>query len=114
MGKHSRCVIDIGENNMQYPELQKIYSNVDADTIIQELPKDGAVKVAWIDTISKGKKGLVQESFHIFVTTSLLGWLINSSQCLIKSIQVQRGNPSAECFSSPSPIYHEEIKSIQI
>ena len=46
MGKHSRCVIDIGDNNMQYPELQKIYSNVDADTIIQELPKDGAVKVA--------------------------------------------------------------------
>ena len=46
MGKHSRCVIDIFHNYMQYPELHKKHSNVDGDIIIHELRKDGAVKAA--------------------------------------------------------------------
>ena len=46
MGKHSRCVIDICDNDMQYPELQKERSHVDGDIIIHKLPKDGAVKAA--------------------------------------------------------------------
>ena len=37
MGKHSRCVIDICDNDMQYPELHKKHSNVDGD--IMELSK---------------------------------------------------------------------------
>ena len=77
MGKHSRCVIGICDNGMQYPELHKKHSNVDGDIIIHKLPKDEAVKVAWINTIFKGRKQLIQESLHIFVTTALLGWLIN-------------------------------------
>ena len=32
MGKHSRCVIAICDNNMRYAELHKKYSNVDGDT----------------------------------------------------------------------------------
>ena len=43
-----------------------------------KLPKDGAVKAAWINTILKCRKQLIQESLHTFVTTSLFGWLINS------------------------------------
>ena len=51
MGKHSRCVIDIWDNDMQYPELDKKHSNVDGDISMHKLPKDGAVKAAWINTI---------------------------------------------------------------
>ena len=79
MEKHSRCVIDVCNNDMEYPELNKKHSNVDWDIIMYKLPKDGAVKAAWINTILKGRKQLIQESLHTFVTTSLLGWLINSS-----------------------------------
>ena len=56
MGKHSRCVTDICDNNMQYPELHKKHSNVDGDIIMHKLPKDGAVKAAWINTKLKDRK----------------------------------------------------------
>ena len=59
MGKRSRCVFDICDNDMQYPELQKKQSNVDGryvegimcegrceGLIIHKLPKDGGVKAA--------------------------------------------------------------------
>ena len=46
MGKHSRCVIVIGDNDMQYPNLHKKHSNVDRDIIMHKLTKDGAVKAA--------------------------------------------------------------------
>ena len=74
MGKNSRFVIGIWDNDMQYPELQKKRSKVDGD-IMHKLPKDGAVKAAWIITILKGRKQLTQESLHTFVT-SLFGWLL--------------------------------------
>ena len=79
MGRHSRCVIDICDNDNQYPGLHKKHSNVDGDIIMHKLLKDGAVKAAWINTVLKGRKQLIQESLHTFVTTSLLGWLINPS-----------------------------------
>ena len=79
MGKHSRCVFDICDNDMRYPELHEKYSNLGADIIMRKLAKDGAVKAAWINTILKGRKQLTQENVHAFVTTSLLGWLINPS-----------------------------------
>ena len=79
MGKHSRCVINICDNDMQYPELHKKYSNVDGDIIIHKLSKDVAAKAAWINTILKGRKQSIQESLHTFVTTSPLGWLNKSS-----------------------------------
>ena len=77
MGKHSRCVIDIYDNDMQYSELHKKHSNVNGDIIMHKFPKHGTVKAAWINTILKGRKQLIQESLYTFVTTSLLGWLIN-------------------------------------
>ena len=46
MGKHSRCVIDICDNDMQYPELDKKRSNVEGDIIMHKSPKDEAVKAA--------------------------------------------------------------------
>ena len=46
MGEHSRCVIDICDNDVQYPELHKKQSNVDGDIIMHKLPQDGAVKAA--------------------------------------------------------------------
>ena len=54
MGKHSRCAIEICDNDMQYPELHKKPSNVDGDIITHKLPKDGAVKAARINKILKG------------------------------------------------------------
>ena len=44
---------------------------------MHKLPKDGAVKAAWINTILKGRKQLIQESLHTYVMASLLSWLIN-------------------------------------
>ena len=64
MGKHSRCVIDICDNEMQYPELHKKCINVDGNIIMHKLPKDGEVKVAWINSKLKGRKQLIQESLH--------------------------------------------------
>ena len=75
MGKHSRSAIDICDNDMPYPELHKKRSNVDGNIIMHKLPKDVAVKAAWINTILKGRKQLIQESLHTFATTS--AWLIN-------------------------------------
>ena len=66
MGKHSRCVIGICDNNMQYLELPKKHSNVKWDIILHKLPKHGAVKAA-------GRKQLIQESHHAFATTYLFG-----------------------------------------
>ena len=71
MGKHSRCVIDICDNDMKSPELHKKHSNMDGDIILHKLPKDGAVKAAWINAILKGKKQVILESLHTFVTASL-------------------------------------------
>ena len=79
MGKHSRCVIDVCDNGMEYPELHKKHSNVDGDIIMHKLTKDGAVPAAWINTIWKDRKQLIQESLDIFLTTSLPDWLINPS-----------------------------------
>ena len=76
MGKHCRCVIDICDNDVQYQGLHKKHNNVDGD-IMHKLPKDGAVKAAWINKILKSRKQLIQESLHTFVMTSLLGSLIN-------------------------------------
>ena len=52
MGKHSRCVIGICDNDIRYPELHKKHSNVDEDIIVHKLPKDGAVRAAWINAIT--------------------------------------------------------------
>ena len=73
MGKLSRCVTDICENDTQYPELHKKRNNVDGDIIMHKLPKDGAVKAALINTILQSTKQLIQKSLHTFLTTSLLG-----------------------------------------
>ena len=44
MWNHSRCVMDICDNDMQYPELHK--RQWIGDIIMLKLPKDGAVKAA--------------------------------------------------------------------
>ena len=79
MWKHSRCVIDI------YVTMTYTQSCIKSTVVWMEIsscknyPKDGAVKAAWIITILKGRKQLIQESLHTFVTTSPLVWLINPS-----------------------------------
>ena len=55
MWKHSRCVIGICDNDMQYPEFIKKHSNVDGD-IIHKLPKGGAVRTAWIKAMLRDRK----------------------------------------------------------
>ena len=32
MGKHSRCVFGVCDNNMRYPQLHKKHSNMDEET----------------------------------------------------------------------------------
>ena len=73
MEKHSRCINGICDNDMQYPELHENHSNVDGDMIMNILPKDRAVRAAWINAIFKDKKTIIQESLHTFVMASLLG-----------------------------------------
>ena len=46
MGKHSRCVIGICDNDMQCSEPPKKRRNVDGYIIMHELPKDGALNAA--------------------------------------------------------------------
>ena len=72
MAKHSTCTTGICENDMRYPGMQKKHNRVDGYIIIHKLPKDRAVRVAWINTILKCRKQTIQESLHTFVTASLL------------------------------------------
>ena len=46
MEKHSRCVIDICDSDMQYPQLHRKRSNVDGDIIMHKLSTSGAVNTA--------------------------------------------------------------------
>ena len=56
MGKHSRYVFGIRDNDMQYPELHKKHSNVDRGIIMHILPIDGVVRAAWANAILKDVK----------------------------------------------------------
>ena len=51
MGKHSRYVIGICDNEMRYPELHKKHSLVDGGIIMNKLPEDGALRAASINAI---------------------------------------------------------------
>ena len=73
MGKHSRCVIGICDNDMRYPQLYKKHSDMDEYIIMHKLKKDGSVRDAWINAIINGRKSVIQESFYTFVTASLFG-----------------------------------------
>ena len=80
---------------MQCPELHKKHSDMGRDIIMHKLPKDGTVKAAWINTILKGRRKLIQESLNSFVTTSLPGWLINPSPVFNK-ISPSPSSPSVK------------------
>ena len=56
MGKHSRCVFGICDNDMRYQGCIKKKSNVDGDSIMQKLPKDGAVRTVWTNAMLGDKK----------------------------------------------------------
>ena len=60
----------------------------DVNEAMQKLPKDGAIKAAWINTKLKVIKQLIQDGLHTFVTPSLLGWLFNPS------LMFNKTNPS--------------------
>ena len=46
---------------------------------MQKLPKDEAIRAAWINATFKGRKQVIQENLHALVTASLLGQSINPS-----------------------------------
>ena len=73
MWKDSRCVIGICDNDMPFPELHKMHSNVDGDIIMDRLAKDRTVRAAWINSILKSRKQVSQESLHTFAAAFLLG-----------------------------------------
>ena len=77
MGKHSRCVLGINDNDRWYPEQHKSHSNVDGDIIMHKLPKEGAVRAAWINTILKGRKQIIQERKSLYFCNGIPAWLIN-------------------------------------
>ena len=60
---------------------------------MHKLPKDGALRAAWINAILRYKT-VIQEILHTFVMASLLDLPVTTSQRLIKSIQVEQGSPS--------------------
>ena len=74
MGKYSRCVTGICDNDMRHLELHKKHSNVDGDIIMHKLPKDGAVRAAWINTILKERK---QQFKKVFILLSRPNGLVN-------------------------------------
>ena len=74
MGKYSRCVTGICDNDMRYLELHKKHSNVDGDIIMHKLPKDGAVRAAWINAILKERK---QQFKKVFTLLSRPNCLVN-------------------------------------
>ena len=57
--------------------LHKKYTNVDGDVIMHKLPKVRTVRAAWTHAILKGRKHVILERIHAFVTASLLVKLIN-------------------------------------
>ena len=48
------------------PPPESTSGNEDGDIIMHKIPKDGAVKAAWINTILKGRKQLLQEKSSYF------------------------------------------------
>ena len=57
----------------QWHGMYKKHSNVDRPIIMHKLTKHGAVRVAWINAILKGRKQVFPESLNTFVTAPLLG-----------------------------------------
>ena len=62
--------------------------------MMQKLPKDGAVRTVWINTIVKGRNQVIQESLRTFSTAFLLGQLINPSPVFNKTTPIQWGSPN--------------------
>ena len=56
MGKHSRCVTGVCET-------RKKHSNMDGYIIMLKLPKDGAVRAAWMNTILKDRNQWLKKVF---------------------------------------------------
>ena len=77
MGKYSRCVLIISENDMRYPELHKKHNNVDGNIIIHKLPKDGAVRAAWIKAILTIRKEVIKGRKSSYFSSDIPAWLIS-------------------------------------
>ena len=60
MGKNSRCVIGVCNNDKRYPQHYVKHSNVKGDIIMHALLKDGTVRKIWVQQILKGRKILNQ------------------------------------------------------
>ena len=57
---------------MRYLELHEKHSNVDGDIIMYKLPKDRAVRAAWINPVLKGRKQVIQEGLQTYVPACLI------------------------------------------
>ena len=63
MGKNSRCVIGVCNNDKRYPQHYVKHSNVKGDKILHALPKDETVRKTWEQQILKGRKDLHNNCF---------------------------------------------------
>lgn len=61
MGKHTRCVIGVCDNDNRYPERMIKHSNVKGNIVMHSLPKDKDVRAAWVHQILKGRKDITSE-----------------------------------------------------
>ena len=61
MGKNSRCVNGVCNNDKRYPQHYVKHSIVKGDIIMHVLPKDETVRKTWVQQILKGTKDLKSE-----------------------------------------------------
>ena len=61
MGKKSRCVIGVCNNDKRYPQHYVKHCNVKGDKILHALPKNETVRKTWEQKILKGRKDLKSE-----------------------------------------------------
>ena len=88
MGKHTRCVIGVCDNDKRYPNKMIKHSNVIGDTIVfHKLPKDPKIRADWVNQIVKGREDLSSEKDL-------------PKECYVCSIHFIDGKPTKE---NPTP-----------
>ena len=70
MGKNSRCVIGVCNNDKRYPQHYVKHSNVKGDIIMHALPKDETVRKTWVQQILKGSEKILNQR-RTFLTVVL-------------------------------------------
>ena len=87
MGKHTRCIIGVCNNDNRYPERMVKHSNVTGSIVMHCLPKDKTIRATWVHHILKGRKDIKSEKDL-------------AKNCYVCSNHFRDGKPTKE---NPSP-----------